>query len=456
MAASATSAAIVISVAAVIRAVIGGESSGDRLGQIAQQAVESGSFAWIALITSQLALLACAWLACRMLRTPARDRLGLVATGLSSMQGAVLLVATAVPFALGLLAASFVQGFIEPSSEDSLGLTRMWSEGSRAESVAWILLIAILPGFVEEVFYRGFLQRGLLMRWGPTVSIVICSLLFSLVHGDVVWATALLPLGMWLGVVAWRTNSVVMTFAMHAGINGFWTAAMMVLHRDPSTESLLNGMAIAVLALSVIAFPWAIFILRRCSPLSTASDALRSPPSPPLQRSLLPRVAVATVVAGALIFMIIPPGQAPATPEQQTTTGARTSDELSPESLESVTCTAIGDLGAVEFTLMPGGGARIALPSNRAGIDHVIVALDEGEHTVWLTCAGERTGKGGKRRPLGMVDQLAAGEPTVLCMTLSPGPPPVSVRLTLEDDEASMAAAMERADTEGWAKRGRK
>ncbi len=85
----------------------------------------------------------------------------------------------------------------------------------------------------------------------------------------------------------------------------------------------------------------------------------------------------------------------------------------------------------------------------------MIVTLDDASETVWLVYAGERTGKGGTVRPTGIVEQLASGDPTVLSMTLSQGEPPVSVRLTLEDDEASKVAAFERVRAEGWALRGR-
>ena len=43
-------------------------------------------------------------------------------------------------------------------------------------------------------------------------------------------------------------------------------------------------------------------------------------------------------------------------------------------------------------------------------------------------------------RAAGLVEQLASGDPTVLCMTLTQGPPPVTVRLTIEEQEALMVA----------------
>ena len=82
----------------------------------------------------------------------------------------------------------------------------------------------------------------------------------------------------------------------------------------------------------------------------------------------------------------------------------------------------MGDAGAVEFSLMPGVGTRVALPENRVGIERVIVTLDTGGETVWLAYAGDRSGKGGKRRPVGIVEQLASGDPTVLCIADDSGP----------------------------------
>lgn len=449
MGTAAAGASIILTVVAAIRAALGGDRTGERLGEIARETTGSQALAWTAVIASQVTLLACAWLACRLLRKPAHERLGLVATHLRPVQRAVVLVATVVPFALALVVASLLRSAIDPSSDDSLGLRRMWSEGSRGGSVAWILLIALLPGFVEEVFYRGFLQRGLLLRWGPAASILTSSLLFASVHGDLAWAVALVPFGVWLGVVAWRTGSVLMTFAMHAGVNGLWTAGMMMRHRDPASEPVVNGVAVALLTLSVIAFPWAIAILRRQPAAATSVVELR-----PLW--LLPRAAGAAVVAGALFFVLVPPGVAPTAAEQAASRPAPTLGELEASAVGVATCTAAGDKGAVEFSLMPGVGTRVALPKNRVGIGEVIVMLDAAGETVWLAYAGERSGKGGKRRPVGIVEQLASGDPTVLCMTITPGPPPVTVHLTLEDAEAMKIAAFERAEAEGWAVRGRK
>ncbi len=67
MTAAVAGVAIVVSVFAALRAGLGGERSSERLGAITQEALESESFTWMTVIASQAALLACAWLACRLL-----------------------------------------------------------------------------------------------------------------------------------------------------------------------------------------------------------------------------------------------------------------------------------------------------------------------------------------------------------------------------------------------------
>jgi membrane protease YdiL (CAAX protease family) len=431
---------------AAVRAAVEGERSESRLTAIAEGAVKSGPATWSMVILSQLALLACAWVACRILRQPMRQRVGLLQTGLGAGQGTIVALATVLPFALGLVAAWLVEMILPSSGEGSAGLRRMWSEGSRGESVAWILLIALLPGFVEEVFYRGFVQRGLLLRWGPTASIMLSSLLWAIVHGEPAWAAAIFIWGLWLGVVAWRTGSVLLPFAMHAGVNGLWTAGMMTLHRAPESEPVLNSIALAALVLGAVAFPWACVILRRHSAGPAEAPRRERPPA-----KLALRVAAAAAIAGALGFALIPAGRAP--PAER---AAPSVEALEAAVAAEVSCPAPDQGTEVEFFLSPGESTRIALPENRSGVGEVLVALDAEGLVVWLAYSGELSGKGVDRRPVGVLEQLAPGQPTRLALSLTEGDPPVAVRATLHESPESVAAIKARAEAEGWATRGRR
>ncbi len=51
----------------------------------------------------------------------------------------------------------------------------------------WIIMILVgcgVPGVCEEVFFRGFLGRGLLARYGVVVGVLLTSLIFALFHID--------------------------------------------------------------------------------------------------------------------------------------------------------------------------------------------------------------------------------------------------------------------------------
>src|SRR5262249_25061281 len=89
-------------------------------------------------------------------------------------------------------------------------------------AVPFVLFIALAPGFGEELFFRGYVQRRLLRRWSPAWAVLVTSGVFAVMHlmrHTVVFAFAV---GLWLGVVAWRTNSIWPGAVCHAFINGGW------------------------------------------------------------------------------------------------------------------------------------------------------------------------------------------------------------------------------------------
>lgn len=441
-------AVVLVSVSETVRAVLAGEKSSEKLRRIAESATNSSAFAWASVIASQLALLACVWLAWRVLGRPARDRLGLAGARFTPAHNLVLLVGTIVPFGIGLFLAWLV-GLATGTSDQSVGpLQQMWTRGTQVESIAWVMLIALVPGFVEELFYRGFLLRGLLLKWGPVASITTTGLLFAIVHGDPVSASAILPLGLWLGLVAWRTGAIWLPFAMHAGVNGIWTATMMIVHRDPGAESWVNGAAIGALVVGVIAFIAAVIILRR--PVVESPAAAR-------RAHFAPRVAATCLACVTILVLVIPQGTASTKPPQPplpSPTIAQLTEHVSAQA----SVASIGQEGTAQFTMLPERTTRLMLPPNKAGVGEVLLSLDAGGTLVWLAYSGELTAKGHHRLPTGVLEQLAPGAPTRLCLTLdaTTNSPRVNVRATLEEDDARVAAALAHAEREGWATRGRK
>ena len=99
----------------------------------------------------------------------------------------------------------------------------MLNELFRGHSGAMLLLVtltvSVLPGFGEELLFRGYAQQRLLQRWHPALAIGFTSLLFAAAHFDAVHIVGVLPLGIWLGVVAWLSGSIWFAVICHAANN---------------------------------------------------------------------------------------------------------------------------------------------------------------------------------------------------------------------------------------------
>lgn len=97
---------------------------------------------------------------------------------------------------------------------------KMFEKMTPLWGLAFVVLVAFSPGFIEEMLFRGYIQQRLLKRWSPIWAIGVTSLLFALVHITPHGIAVALPLGIWLGVIAWRTGSIGPSIACHAFVNG--------------------------------------------------------------------------------------------------------------------------------------------------------------------------------------------------------------------------------------------
>jgi membrane protease YdiL (CAAX protease family) len=78
-----------------------------------------------------------------------------------------------------------------------------------------MLAIAVGPAFNEELWFRGFLGRGLIGRYGPAVGIVLTSLLFGLFHLDLVQGLYAVVLGLGLHLIYRATRCLWMPILVH-------------------------------------------------------------------------------------------------------------------------------------------------------------------------------------------------------------------------------------------------
>ena len=234
----------------------------------------------VAALPAQLAILAMWWLASSYGDPRARAYRAIGRASLAWSQYACLAWGTlAVLWLGGLLgeAGAWLFGDWESEYFARIFESMTWSSG-----LVFVLFITLAPAFVEELFFRGYMQRRLLARLSPAVAIPLAAVVFAAFHGTPTWALTVLPMGLWLGILAWRTGLLWPGIVCHAFINGsvnLWRlgGAMDVLPEEMSPPAYYVGLATSLAC--VVLSCW---ILRRqtATVLATRSeDQIVSPQS---------------------------------------------------------------------------------------------------------------------------------------------------------------------------------
>lgn len=102
------------------------------------------------------------------------------------------------------------------------GLTDPIAEGLRDPDSSLpllILAIGILPGFFEELGFRGWMQSIWRETLSPRRALVLTACFFAIVHLSVVSLGWLLPMGLWLGWLRERSGSIWPGVVAHMGHN---------------------------------------------------------------------------------------------------------------------------------------------------------------------------------------------------------------------------------------------
>jgi membrane protease YdiL (CAAX protease family) len=111
-----------------------------------------------------------------------------------------------------------------PSHEEAMEyvIEDFWAWGP----LGFVFLISLLPGFAEEVLFRGYLLSGFewrrSRRW---VAALVSGVLFALIHQDPAGNPARAFLGFILGMAALWSGSIFVAMLGHATVNFLGTAA---------------------------------------------------------------------------------------------------------------------------------------------------------------------------------------------------------------------------------------
>ena len=136
----------------------------------------------------------------------------------------------------------------------------MYDEFSRtfinlSEDVAGLLILTVLfAPLLEEILFRGIIQKGMINNGvKPITAIVLTSLFFGLFHLNPWQFVGAFLLGLVLGIVYYKTQSLLMPILLHA-FNNFLNAYLLIDESAESFADLFQWKVEWVLSLGICVF----------------------------------------------------------------------------------------------------------------------------------------------------------------------------------------------------------
>jgi membrane protease YdiL (CAAX protease family) len=200
---------------------------------------------WILVMPGQLAILAVTLAATLMSPIKFSQRLALNKPHWPMW--VTLAASAAAP--LVSLAWSIPLSFVVTSSEHLEFLVTLFrSSGQGVGIIGLFLCVSLLPAISEEWLFRGYIQSRLMQRWHPVWAILLSSLLFAGFHLDPVHVVAVIPLGLWLGIMTYYSGSLIPAMIAHAYNNALSIIATVYFGSDTLNTSFASTENLIVLA----------------------------------------------------------------------------------------------------------------------------------------------------------------------------------------------------------------
>ncbi len=91
---------------------------------------------------------------------------------------------------------------------------------SASDLIIIIISAVFLAAIVEEMLFRGFVQTSFEHHFDVTKAVMSSALIFTIIHFNPWWAIQVMIIGVILGVMAWKSNSIVPPMIVHFINNG--------------------------------------------------------------------------------------------------------------------------------------------------------------------------------------------------------------------------------------------
>lgn len=152
--------------------------------------------------------------------------------------------AAATPL-VGLISSVVIGSLVEESENLQMMSDIFRAHGRSGFLIPLAFLIGATPAFCEEVLFRGYVQTRLNRSIGPIAGIVISSAMFAMFHVDWVHVIAVFPLGLFLGLVAWRSGSLLPAMLAHF-VNNAVSVFSVVLGPEDQKLGVPEGMQLFI------------------------------------------------------------------------------------------------------------------------------------------------------------------------------------------------------------------
>ena len=137
----------------------------------------------------------------------------------TSHHGSLAWAVLACPF-LTYVGAQLRTLLFDDAGARTLAVERLLSESSGAALIGVIAALTFAIPFAEELLYRGFLLRGLNRKRQTLLGIFVVSVAFAITHIEPAEIVVVIPVSIWLTLLASRSGSLWPSIAGHMTING--------------------------------------------------------------------------------------------------------------------------------------------------------------------------------------------------------------------------------------------
>jgi membrane protease YdiL (CAAX protease family) len=93
-----------------------------------------------------------------------------------------------------------------------------------------VVIVAVVPAIAEEFLFRGLVQESFSRAMNPLVSAVVAGTIFGLFHLNPFEAVPLIGIGCFLGVLRYRSKTIILPVLIHF-LNNFLAVVAMTMNR---------------------------------------------------------------------------------------------------------------------------------------------------------------------------------------------------------------------------------